>query len=163
MSVRVLVTRGRCCTLREKCPYSELFCSVFSRIRIESGEILCISPYSVRMRENTDQNNSEYRHFSAVLVCLLLNLNKYCPQFIAFQKYIKINVKNLQTKVKTAMATLAIFIMMTVKIVIRSNFSFTLIFLYSDKLYKMPQFHLILWCRNSEETAQLTLLVQNQP
>ena len=25
--------------------------------------LLCISPYSVRMRENTDQNNSEYRHF----------------------------------------------------------------------------------------------------
>ena len=23
-----------------------------------------ISPYSVRMRENTDQNNSEYGHFS---------------------------------------------------------------------------------------------------
>ena len=26
--------------------------------------ILCISPYSVRMRENVDQNNSEYGHFS---------------------------------------------------------------------------------------------------
>ena len=25
--------------------------------------ILRISPYSVRMRENTDQNNSEYGHF----------------------------------------------------------------------------------------------------
>ena len=30
---------------------------LFSRICI-------ISPYSVRMRENTDQKNSEYRHFS---------------------------------------------------------------------------------------------------
>ena len=29
--------------------------SVFSRIRIEYGEILRISPYSVWMRENTDQ------------------------------------------------------------------------------------------------------------
>ena len=44
--------------LRKKCPYSELFWSVFSRIRTEYGEILCISPYSVRMRENTDQNNT---------------------------------------------------------------------------------------------------------
>ena len=43
-------------TLREKCPYSELFWSVFSRIRTEYGEILRISLYSVRMRENTDQN-----------------------------------------------------------------------------------------------------------
>ena len=31
------------------------FGSVFSHIRTEYGEILCISPYSVRMRENTDQ------------------------------------------------------------------------------------------------------------
>ena len=29
------------------------FWSVFSLIRTEYGEILCISPYSVRMRENT--------------------------------------------------------------------------------------------------------------
>ena len=50
-------------TLLEKFPYSELFWSTFSRIRTEYGEILCISPYLVRMRENTDQNNSEYGHF----------------------------------------------------------------------------------------------------
>ena len=47
-------------TLRKKYPYSELFWSVFCRIWTEYGEI----PYSVRMRENTDQNNSEYKHFS---------------------------------------------------------------------------------------------------
>ena len=41
--------------LRKKCPYSDLFWSVFSRIR--TGSL-------VRMRENTDQNNSEYGHFS---------------------------------------------------------------------------------------------------
>ena len=51
-------------TLRKKYPYSELFWSVFSRIRTENGEIRSISPYSIRMRENTDQNNSEYEHFS---------------------------------------------------------------------------------------------------
>ena len=31
--------------------------------RIEYGEMLRISPYSVQMLENTDQNNSEYWHF----------------------------------------------------------------------------------------------------
>ena len=51
-------------TLRKKCLYSDLFWSTFSRIRTEYGEILCISPYSVRMGENADQINSEYRHFS---------------------------------------------------------------------------------------------------
>ena len=49
---------------RKKCPYSELFWSVFSSIRTECGEIWSISPYSVQMRENTDENNSEYGHFS---------------------------------------------------------------------------------------------------
>ena len=51
-------------TLRKKCPYSELFCSLFSRIRTEYGEIRSISPYLVPMREITDQNNSKYEHFS---------------------------------------------------------------------------------------------------
>ena len=40
-------------SLRKKCPYSELFWSVFSRIRTEYGEIL---------RKNTEQNNSECGH-----------------------------------------------------------------------------------------------------
>ena len=50
-------------TLREKCPYSDFFWPSFSRIRIESGEIQNICPYSVRTRGNADQNNSEYVHF----------------------------------------------------------------------------------------------------
>ena len=50
-------------TLRKACPYSELFWSAFSRIRTEYGKIIRVSPYSVRMRENTDQSNSEYGHF----------------------------------------------------------------------------------------------------
>ena len=49
--------------LRKECPHSELFWSAISRIRTEYGEIQSISPYSVRIRENTDQNNSEYEHF----------------------------------------------------------------------------------------------------
>ena len=38
--------------------------SVLSRNRTEYGVILAISPYSVRMRENTDQKNSKYGRFS---------------------------------------------------------------------------------------------------
>ena len=48
----------------EKCLYLKLFWSAFSRIRTEYEEIRSISPYSVQMRENMDQNNSEYGHFS---------------------------------------------------------------------------------------------------
>ena len=42
-------------TLREKCQIRSNFWSLFSLIRTEYGEILCISPYSVRMRESMDQ------------------------------------------------------------------------------------------------------------
>ena len=51
-------------TLREKCPYSDFFWSLLPRIWTEYGEILRVSPYSVRMRENIDRKNSEYGHFS---------------------------------------------------------------------------------------------------
>ena len=37
--------------------------SAFYRIQIEYVEILRISPHSVRMRGNRDQNNSGYGHF----------------------------------------------------------------------------------------------------
>ena len=47
----------------------ELFWPVFSRIRTEYGEVLLISPYSVRMWENTDQNDSEYEHFLRGAIC----------------------------------------------------------------------------------------------
>ena len=50
-------------TLREKCPYSELFWSVFCSIRTQYGDFPCQFPYSVQMREYKDQNNSEYGHF----------------------------------------------------------------------------------------------------
>ena len=49
--------------LRKKCPYSEFFWSVFSRIRTEYGDLLCKCPYSVQMWENTDQKNSKYGYF----------------------------------------------------------------------------------------------------
>ena len=46
-----------------KCPISELIWSALPRIETEYVEILRISPYSDRMRESTDQNNTEYGHF----------------------------------------------------------------------------------------------------
>ena len=47
-------------SLREKCPHSKFFWSVFSHVRTE----YVISPYLVRMRKNADQKNYEYKHFS---------------------------------------------------------------------------------------------------
>ena len=69
---------------RKKCPYLELFWSVFCRIWTEYGEIQSISPYSVQMRENADQNNSEYGHFlrsgqiciTCIFVIMLRSCNK---------------------------------------------------------------------------------------
>ena len=56
--------------LQKECPYLELCWSVFSRIRTEyreirsrDGEVRSISPYSVEIRENEDQHNSECGHF----------------------------------------------------------------------------------------------------
>ena len=60
-------------TRRKKRPYSELFWSVFFRIQTEYGEILSISSYSVRMREKTDQDNSEYEHF----LCSAMKSHEY--------------------------------------------------------------------------------------
>ena len=45
--------------------------SVFSRIRTEYGKIRSMSPYSVRMRENTDQKNSAFGHFSRSVLSLI--------------------------------------------------------------------------------------------
>ena len=47
------------------------FCSVFSHIRTEYGEIRSISSYSVRMPENTDQK--KLRIYS----CLLVLINSF--------------------------------------------------------------------------------------
>ena len=51
------------------------FWSVFSRIRNQYGEILCISPYSVRMRKNTNQKNSVFGHFSRSVIITVVSLN----------------------------------------------------------------------------------------
>ena len=52
--------------LGEKCPYSELFWSdspAFGLNMDRYSVSLRITPYSFRMRENTNQNNSDYGHF----------------------------------------------------------------------------------------------------
>ena len=69
----------------KKCPYSELFWSAFFRIRTEYGEIR-ISPYSVRMRENADQNNSEHGHFLQIALILKLLTERLTrvPQCVFF-------------------------------------------------------------------------------
>ena len=48
-------------SLREKCPYSEFFCSLFSRI-ISVCLIILWSLYLVQMQENKEQKSSEYGH-----------------------------------------------------------------------------------------------------
>ena len=63
---RGILSKFHCCSLRQKCPCLEFFWPAFSRIWTDYGEILCISPYSVRMLENTNQKNYEHGHFHAV-------------------------------------------------------------------------------------------------
>ena len=46
-----------------KCPYLGFFWSLFSHIRTEYGYLQSKYPCLVRMRENTQQKNSQYRHF----------------------------------------------------------------------------------------------------
>ena len=56
-------TKGLVQSLRKKCPYSKLFWFIFPHIRTEHGEILRTSSCSVQMREDANQNYSEYGHF----------------------------------------------------------------------------------------------------
>ena len=62
-NVTNMIIKTTSLSLHENCPCSELFWSPFCHVRTEHGEILCIFPHSVQMRENVDQNNSEYGHF----------------------------------------------------------------------------------------------------
>ena len=53
-----------CINLTKNLYFRELYSTfVFFRIWTECEEILRISPYSVRMQENVDQNNSKYGYF----------------------------------------------------------------------------------------------------
>ena len=54
-------------TMPEKCPYAEFCWSIFSRIRTEYREILCISPYSVQLWEIRTIKTPNTDTFEAVL------------------------------------------------------------------------------------------------
>ena len=62
-----LIWLGITATVERFSVNSEFFLSVFSRIWTKYGEILCISLYSARMRENPDQKNSKYGQLYAVI------------------------------------------------------------------------------------------------
>ena len=87
LGVHVLNVRTKHCV--KECSYLELFWSLFSqRVSLLLYRVsLCIqsiSLYSVRMRENADQNNCEYGHFSlsenhAKMKTLLTLYDPYYP------------------------------------------------------------------------------------
>ena len=59
----------------------------FSLIWTEQGKILRISPYSVGMWENADQNNSEYGHFLRSDGIQMLNVNY--PKIFCFEQMLR--------------------------------------------------------------------------
>ena len=63
MTLKIALKKMSNCHYIKSCPYSEFFWSVFSGIWTEYGDLRSKSPYSVQMRENADQKNSEYGHF----------------------------------------------------------------------------------------------------
>ena len=65
-----------------KCPYSYLFWSGFSCIGTEYGEIRSTSPYSVRTRENKDQNDSECGHFSRSIYTVYTLFTQYTHTYM---------------------------------------------------------------------------------
>ena len=72
-------------TPRIKYPYSGLFWSASSRTWAEYGKIRSISPYSVRMWENADQNNSEYVHFSrSTMHSKKVNMRESWKQLVSY-------------------------------------------------------------------------------
>ena len=78
----------------EKCPYSALFLSAFSRIWTEYGEIR--SSYSVRMRKNVDQNNPNTDIFYAVFLMRDLKYfstikRKMCRKYMQSFKSFEVN------------------------------------------------------------------------
>ena len=82
---RALLSISWSFSLCEKCLYSDFFWSIFSRIRIEYGEILSVFAvflvriffYLVRIRKNTDQKNSKYGHFHALITVLFQSLTHF--------------------------------------------------------------------------------------
>ena len=91
-------------SLREKCPYSEFFWSVFSRIRTEYRE----DPYSVRTWENTDQENSEYGHFSSMIISEISSYKK--GNWYFFKSHFRPILLYLQRPPSAKLAKLLLFV-----------------------------------------------------
>ena len=83
--------------VREKCPYLELFWSVFSRIRIEYGQIRSIFTCSVQMRKMRTKITPNTDTFYAVLDPL-----KYlwCSFFAKIINSFQLNIEKQTWKVK---------------------------------------------------------------
>ena len=71
-------------------PYSEFFWSIFSRVGSADGDLLYKSSYSVQMRKNTAQENSEYGYF-------LRSDNSECFSLLVKKEYKKI-LKNAYSR-----------------------------------------------------------------
>ena len=78
------------CTAWKASVFNVLFWSVFSLTRTDR-----ISPYSVRMRENSKQKNSEYGHFSGSDSANLKILQSDLPRTSPHPFLIKLNLKFL--------------------------------------------------------------------
>ena len=55
--------------MHEKCPNTEIFWYVFSRIWTKYGDLFRKSPYSVQMQENTDQKKNPCLHTFHAVIC----------------------------------------------------------------------------------------------
>ena len=68
--------------MREKCPNTDFFPVRIFRIRTEYGEIWSISPYSIRMRKNTDQK--KLRIWTRFMQCSVIDR---LSNFMSFYGY----------------------------------------------------------------------------
>ena len=85
--------------LLKRCSYSELFWSVFAAFGLNT-EICSANPYSVRMWENTGQENSEYGHFLRRVAYIrrrILSLKRILDPLMCNVPNHQIYFKNLRT------------------------------------------------------------------
>ena len=83
-------------TLREKCPYSEFFWSVFSRIWTEYGGIFRISLYSAQMRKIRTRKFPNIDTFYAVEASLEEAVTMNCSIKKSFLKILQMHRKTTQ-------------------------------------------------------------------
>ena len=112
------------------CPFLKLFWSVFSHIRTEYGEIWSTSSYSVRMLENTDQNNSKYGHFSRSDRCTDIGRLRCKSLFTTLdtKQKMKFPIKDFSSKCDQIHSFLWIL-----SYLLKKSLTENFIFLYSEK------------------------------